>query len=211
MGRVARNVPTGKLYLRHPKKYDKSKLYSLKILYVLRGQPVERITPIKVKVDDFNPSANGGMGALKASYGNDYVRVNQYLHDTIKSIDGKLMDYDKKHPNRLSIEIVKSIMDGGELTRDDEGRDFVEFVKENLLERYNQNKIKHSRYQNGLSGMNIFQEFLRAKGKGTYKEDSIYLGEISYDLIVEYINYRRNIKKNATTTINHSLTPIDGR
>lgn len=102
-------------------------------------------------------------------------------------------------------------MDGGGLTRDDDGRDFVEFVKENLLERYNQNKIKHSRYQNGLSGMNIFQEFLRAKGKGTYKEDSIYLGEISYDLIVEYINYRRNIKKNATTTINHSLTPIDGR
>lgn len=70
-------------------------------MYVLKGQLVERMTPIKVRVDDFNPSANGGMGALKASYGNDYVRVNQYLHDTIKGIDGKLMEYDRKYPNRF--------------------------------------------------------------------------------------------------------------
>lgn len=208
MGRVARNVPTGKLYLRHPKNYDKSKLYSLKISYVLKSQPIERITPIKVRVDDFNPSANNGMGALKASYGNDYNRVNQYLYDTIKDFDNKIMEYDRKHPNRLNMEIIKSILDGGELTRDDEGKDFVEYVKENLLERYNQNKIKYSRYQNGLSGMNIFQQFLSATGKGTYKDNSIYLGEISYELIVSYINYRRNIKKNTTSTINHSLTPI---
>ena len=57
-------------------------------------------------------------------------------------------------------------------------------------------------------GMNIFQTFLRATKKGTYKQDSIYLGEISVELIDEYIKWRREIKLNSDATINHALTPI---
>ena len=61
---------------------------------------------------------------------------------------------------------------------------------------------------NGKSGMNIFQTFLRATKKGTYKPDSIYVGEISVELIDEYITWRREVKLNSDATINHSLTPI---
>ena len=61
---------------------------------------------------------------------------------------------------------------------------------------------------NGKSGMNMFQEFLRSTKRGTYKPDSIYIGEISVELIDEYITWRRDIKKNGDATINHSLTPI---
>jgi integrase len=56
--------------------------------------------------------------------------------------------------------------------------------------------------------MRIFQEFLLSQGKGTYKPDGIYLGEISLPLIEDYIAYRRDVKKNQDSTINHSLTPI---
>ena len=54
----------------------------------------------------------------------------------------------------------------------------------------------------------MFQEFLRSTKRGTYKPDSIYIGEISVELIDEYITWRRDIKKNGDATINHSLTPI---
>lgn len=56
--------------------------------------------------------------------------------------------------------------------------------------------------------MNIFRIFLRATKNGTYKPDSIYLGEISVELIDEYIRWRREIKQNSDATINHALTPI---
>ena len=56
--------------------------------------------------------------------------------------------------------------------------------------------------------MNIFQTFLRAPKKGTYKPDSIYVGDISVELIDEYIKWRREIKQNSDATINHALTPI---
>ena len=56
--------------------------------------------------------------------------------------------------------------------------------------------------------MNIFQIFLRATNKGTYKPDSIYVGEISVELIDEYIKWRREVKQNSNATINHALTPI---
>ena len=56
--------------------------------------------------------------------------------------------------------------------------------------------------------INIFQIFLRATNKGTYKPDSIYVGEISVELIDEYIKWRREVKQNSNATINHALTPI---
>ena len=56
--------------------------------------------------------------------------------------------------------------------------------------------------------MNIVRIFLRATKNGTYKPDSIYVGEISVELIDEYIRWRREIKQNSDATINHALTPI---
>ena len=79
----------------------------------------------------------------------------------------------------LSKRIIQAFLNGVPVTRDDDGLDFVEYVKKDLKYRLNANKIKQSRYENGLCGMNLFQEFLRTQGKGTYRDDSIYLGEVS--------------------------------
>lgn len=209
MGRAKREVPTGKLILKYPKTgYDKSKEYTLYYYYSFNRKTMTKDTGYRVKVSDWNPDANGKKGALRPSYGDDYKRCNNRLDDFLRKIDERLKTYNEKHPNGLNPEIVHSILFDEPLTRDDEGKDFVQFVKDNLLKRYNANKIKHSRYENGLSGMNVFQEFLRATKNGTYKEDSIYLGEISRDVIDAYIQYRKDIKKNTSSTINHALTPI---
>ena len=56
--------------------------------------------------------------------------------------------------------------------------------------------------------MNIFQTFLRATRQGTYRSDSIYVGDMTPELLDSYISWRREIKQNSDATINHSLTPI---
>ncbi len=209
MGRAKREVPTGKLFLKYPKnEYDKDKCYTLYYYYSFNRKNMARDTQIRVKVKDWNPYANNGIGALRPSYGTDYNRCNNQLHDYIRKTDGKIQEYNIKHPRELTPEIVHSILFDEAKTRNDEGKDFVEFVKTHLSSKLNLNKIGQSRYENGVSAMKIFQEFLKAKGKGTYKSDSIYLGEISGDLLDEYITYRKDVKGNKASTINHSLTPI---
>ena len=84
----------------------------------------------------------------------------------------------------------------------------MDFVIDRLDSEYSRNRIGRSRYENGKSGMNMFKEFLRSKERGTYKSDGIYLGEISVELLEEYIEWRRDIKQNSDHTINHALTPI---
>ena len=56
--------------------------------------------------------------------------------------------------------------------------------------------------------MNIFQTFLRATRQGTYRPDCIYVGDMTPELLDNYISWRREIKQNSDATINHSLTPI---
>ena len=168
MGRAKREVPTGKLILKYPKTgYDKSKEYTLYYYYSFNRKTMTKDTGYRVKVKDWNPDGNSGKGALRASYGDDYARCNNRLTDFLKKVDENIKDYNDKHPNRLTPEIVHSILFDEPKTRNDEGRDFVEFVKENLRNRLNLNKIKRSRYENGISAMNGFQEFLRSKEKGT--------------------------------------------
>ena len=209
MGRAKREVPTGKFQLKYPKaNFDKSKEYTLNYYYSYNRKTMTKDTGYRVRVGDWNQAGNNGKGAVRPSYGSDYARVNNRLDDFLREIDERLRVYNEKHPYGLTPEIVHSILFSEALTRDDEGKDFVEFVKENLRSRLNLNKIKQSRYENGLSSMNGFQEFLRATGRGTYKADSIYLGEISGDLLDAFIAYKRDVKKNAASTINHNLTPI---
>ncbi|MCM1302124.1 MAG: site-specific integrase [Bacteroides cellulosilyticus] len=119
-----------------------------------------------------------------------------------------LAEYNQKHPNQITAQVIADFLADKPIIREDKGKDFVEFVLERLESDYSRNRIGRSRYQNGKSGMNIFQTFLRATKKGTYKPDNIYVGDISVELVDEYIKWRREIKQNSDATINHALTPI---
>ena len=209
MGRAKRTAVIGKLRLKYPKNnWDANKSYTIYYEYNYNRAIIRRQSPFKARVREWNETANSGKGGLTNQYGDDYRRDTNRMLRFLSDMDNKIRDYADKHPNKLNQNIIHSLLFDAPLTRADEGRDFVQYVKDNLKTRLTDNKIKQSRYENGMSGMKIFQEFLRSQGKGTYKDDSIYVGEISVELISDYIAYRKEVLKNENSTINHALTPI---
>lgn len=208
MGRPKRLYPHGKYRLRTPKQIETDKLYPVDLEYTWNRQIIRRTTNISVKESDWNQKGNNGRGEIRASYGPEYKRLNKMLQARVKNIDSLLAQYFEQHPFQITAEVVSSIMADRPLTRKDQGRDFVEFAIERLSSDYARNRIGHSRLENGKSGMNIFREFLHSTNKGTYRPDSIYVGEITPELVDSYIEWRREIKRNTDATINHALTPI---
>lgn len=210
MGRHRREYPRGRLRLKYPKQgFDKDKAYTLYYEYTwLNDSPVRKDTGLRVKVQDWNEKGTSGKGELRASYGTDYKRQNTLLGDTLSKYDARLHEYAQKHPNRMTSEIIHSIVFDEPLTRQDEGQDFVEYVNKTLRAKLTTGRIGKSRYENGVSNMKGFTQFLVAKELGTYKKDAIYLGDVTEDLVLKYIDYRRDVKKNSDATINHALTPI---
>ena len=207
MGRQKKPFPTGHFRLRYPKNYDKTKLYPIEIEYIFGGHPIRRSMNISVLVADWNPNGNGGRGEIRASMP-DSVRFNNLLLAKVNKVDAGLNEYNQRFPGQVNEEIIVSFLDDKPITRKDRGEDFVTFVNKRLDSEYSRNKIGYSRYKNGQSAMNIFQMFLRETGMGTYKPDSLYVGEVTADLIDKYIKWRRDFKNNSDATINHSLTPI---
>ena len=207
MGRQKRPYPLGRFRLRYPKSYDKTKIYPIEIEYVFSGKPIRRHMNISVRVDDWNPKGNNGRGEIRSS-APDSVRFNNLLIAKVNKIDAGLNEYNQKHPGEVNENIIVAFLDDKPILRQDKGEDFIEFILSRLESEYSRNKIGYSRYKNGQSGMNIFSQFLKATGSGTYKPDSIYVGEISVDLLDKYIKWRRDFKNNSDQTINHALTPI---
>lgn len=180
----------------------------VQIEYAVKSQAVRRSTGISTLEKDWNPNENKGRGGVRSSYGTDYKTINNRLLKRVSDLDSQIANWCEKNPNQLTLDIIKAFLDGLPIIRDDKGIDFAQFVTENLKNELERNKIGQSVYKNGISGMNIFGQFLQAERLGTYAIDKIYVSEISTDLIERYIKWRRELKHNSDETINHSLTPI---
>lgn len=207
MGRQKRPFPLGRFRLRYPKNYNRAKVYPIEIIYIFGGRTLRRNMNISVAVADWNPNGNNGRGEIRASVP-DSVRFNNLLLAKVNKVDAGLNEYNQKFPGQVNEDVIASFLDDKPITRKDKGEDFVDFVLKRLASEYSRNKIGYSRYKNGQSGMNIFQQFLKATNNGTYKPDGLYIGEVSPELIDKYIKWRRDFKNNSDATINHSLTPI---
>lgn len=207
MGRQKRPYPLGHFRLRYPKIYDKSKVYPIVIEYIIGSKPIRRNMNISVRVDDWNPDGNNGRGEIRPSVP-DSTRYNNLLLAKVNKVDSGLNEYNQKHPGEINEEVISAFLDDKPILRKDKGEDFVTFMLSRLESEYSRHKIGYSRYKNGQSAMNIFQQFLEATGNGTYKPDGIYVGEISVELLDKYIKWRRTFKNNTDQTINHALTPI---
>ena len=208
MGRPKRLYPLGRFRLHVRGEIDSAKQYLIQLEYTWNRQVIRKGMNIFVRLGDWNEKANNGRGGVRATYGPEANRINSLLTARVDKIDGLLGEYQQKHPNQITAQVISDFLEDKPITREDKGKDFIDFVLERLESDYSRNRIGKSRYENGRSGMNIFQTFLRATKKGTYKPDSIYLGEISVELIDEYIKWRREVKLNSDATINHALTPI---
>ena len=208
MGRPKRLYPLGKYRLRTPKVIEKDKAYPVELEYTWNRQVIRKSTNVFVKAADWNQKGNQGRGEIRASHGNEYKRLNQLLINRVDRIDAQLAEYNDKHPNQITAEIINGFLADKPLTRKDQGKDFVEFAMARLESDYSRNRIGRSRYMNGKCCMNVFTIFLRSTKKGTYDKDKIYVGDITPELVDSYIEWRREIKQNSDETINHSLTPI---
>ena len=208
MGRPKRLYPLGKYRLRTPKTIDKSKTYPIELEYTWNRQVLRKSANIFVKAADWNQNGNQGRGEIRSSYDNEYKRLNKVLMERVDTMDAQLAEYNVKHPNQITAEVIAGFLSHKPLTRKDQGKDFAEFVLERLESEYSRHKIGRSRYKNGICCMNVFTTFLRATNQGTYEKDKIYVGDITPELIDGYITWRRDIRQNGDETINHSLTPI---
>ena len=208
MGRPKRLYPLGKYRLRTPKTIDKSKTYPIELEYTWNRQVLRKSANIFVKAADWNQNGNQGRGEIRSSYGNEYKRLNKVLMERVDTMDAQLAEYNIKHPNQITAEVIAGFLSHKPLTRKDQGKDFAEFVLERLESEYSRHKIGRSRYKNGICCMNVFTTFLRATNQGTYEKDKIYVGDITPEQIDGYITWRRDIRQNGDETINHSLTPI---
>ena len=198
----------GKYRLRTPKTIDRSKTYPIELEYTWNRQVLRKSANIFVKAADWNQNGNQGRGEIRSSYGNEYKRLNKVLMERVDTMDAQLAEYNVKHPNQITVEVIAGFLSHKPLTRKDQGKDFAEFVLERLESEYSRHKIGRSRYKNGICCMNVFTTFLRATNQGTYEMDKIYVGDITPELIDGYITWRRDIRQNGDETINHSLTPI---
>lgn len=208
MGRVKRQVPKGKYRLRTSTPIQPDKRYPVYLEYTWNESIIRRAADVKCKVADWNAKENLGRGELRPSYGDEYKRLNALMLKRLEKIDADLAEYNESHPNRISADVIRDFLQDKPLTRKDGGKDFAEFALERLKSRYTLNKISYSRYKNGVSSLNMFGEFLVSCRLGTYKPNAIYLGEISCEIIQKHIEWRKEVKGNNDTTINHALTPI---
>lgn len=208
MGRPKRQYPLGKYRLRAGKHPDKSKPCTVVLEYTWNRQIFRKTTNILVRECDWNQSLHQGRGGVRVSYGPESARTNALLLTRVTKIDNLLAEYNQNHPNQITAQVINDILADKPITRKDNGKDFIDLALERLESDYSRNRIGRSRYQNGVSGMNIFKSFLRAEGKGTYKQDGLYVSEITVELIEDYIKWRRLVKQNSDATINHALTPI---
>lgn len=196
-------IPKGRFFLRTISK--QSEVKSIYIRYVFNRTSIVRpMANYQCRESDWNQNGNMGRGEVKASYGMDFKRVNSILGKKVADLDNALIEYNNIHPNKLTVQIVRDILDGKPLTRQDEGKSFIEFADEITEARYQEKRISHSTYKNCLCCMRKFKKFL----KGELKKDILFVGDMSKEIVSKYIQWRKSTEENSHETINHSLTPL---
>ena len=179
MGRPKRTCPLGKYRLRAFKSADKVNAFGIELEYTWNGSIIRKATGIFCREVDWNQKGNNGRGELRSSFGREYKHRNQQLKDRVDKIDALLADYNVRHPNQITRDVICGFLDDKPLARRDMGKDLIEFTKELLKAEYERNRIGKSTLENGNSYMGMFTEFLLSKEMGTYKPDGIYVGELT--------------------------------
>ncbi len=203
MGKAKILIPKGKFFLR-PIAMD-SEVKSIYIRYVFHRTSIVRpMANYQCRAVDWNPNGNLGRGEVKATYGVDYKRVNSMLAKRIADIDNALIEYNHAHPNQLTVQKIRDIIDGKPLARQDEGKSFIEFADGITESKYQESRISHSTYKNRLCCMRKFKKFIKIE----MKKDCVFVGDMNKEIVSKYIQWRKSTEENSPETINHALTPI---
>lgn len=187
MGRVARKYPTGRFFLRTPAKIDEEKLYPVYLCYFIGGKKIRQSTSIMAMTKDWNQDANHGIGELRASYGSEYKKRNQQLQKLLRKVDGNIFDYVEMN-GEISPDIIQGFICGDDRPlRSDKGQNFVAYALDVLGKQYKGHKIKISTYDNSVSILNQFTNFLSEK-EGE-KGCELYVGNITEELVRDFVTW----------------------
>ena len=85
-------------------------------------QAIRKSTNVFVKVADWNQKGNQGRGEIRPSHGSEYRRLNQLLINRVDRIDAQLAEYNDKHPNQITTEVISGFLADKPLTRKDQGK-----------------------------------------------------------------------------------------
>ena len=107
--RTKRDFPTGKLRLIYPvSSFDANKKYALNFEYSFDGAIIRKDTGYRVRVKDWNKDGNEKKGALRSSYGADYIHDNSKLITALFKYDSEMMAFyenDKEARRREYVEM----------------------------------------------------------------------------------------------------------
>lgn len=197
MGRVKPSKLTGKFFLRTDRNPDKNGKYAVYLDYTLGTKHAKTDTEIWIEEKYWD--------AAKREVSRKHpqcARLNHQLQKKRQEIDDALFDYSQRNKGLMPIETLRSIVQGRAVGKVADS-DFVAYAIETIEQQYKLGKIGVSVRDNALCGFNKFRRFLAE----TYGEDSIYISELSVDIVKEYIFWRQK-QGNINATINKTLTPI---
>lgn len=197
MGRVKPTKMTGKFFLRTDRKPDKNGKYAIYLDYTLGDKHAKTDTEIWIEEKYWDTNKREVSRKHPQS-----ARLNHQLQKKRQDIDDALFDYSQRNKGRITIETLRSIVQGRSVGKVADS-DFVAYAIDTIEERYKLGKIGVSVKDNALCSFNRFRKFLAE----IYGEDSIYISELTVDVVKEYIFWRQK-QGNINATINKSLTPI---
>lgn len=197
MGRPKPTKLKGNLTLRTDRKADANSRYCVYIDYVLQSKHAKAATEVWVEEKYFDKKKKEISSTHAFA-----TKLNRQLDIQRREIDERIYDYSLKH--RLTIDALRALVQGKVVPKGVRNTDdFVDYAKMVIEDEYKLQRIGISVRDNALCGFNMFRKFLRQQ----HGEDSLYIKELSVDLIRDYIFWRQS-NGNTNETINKALTPI---
>ena len=171
--------------MRTPNVVDENKSYPIYLYYYYGGKQIRESTSICTRVADWNQDR----GELRASYGQDYKKRNDYLQKLLLKVDNCIFEYVEKN-GRITPATIKSFITGDftEL-RADSGQTFLDYARMQLEKKYKNKKVRISTYMNDVTNINQFEKYLASKSHDAYstKKKSIFVGDIDEDIVRDFL------------------------
>lgn len=202
----------GRFLLRRDSRPNEFGEYKVVLQFCTQGTAVKKSTGISVHPDYWLGDNGDGKYILSGKNGHpkSYI-LNQRLVNLKKEIEDKLDMLLVGQNKTISVSGLRSVMNGDydeNLERENGKVGFVDFALEQNKELYTLGKIGYSVWENILSYMKKFKEYLQEEKRLDTREDTtLYCRDLTPQLVKDYIKWRQR-KKNSNDTINKSLTPI---
>lgn len=199
MGRKKSLRNVGKFFLRTDREPNRMGEYPIYIQYTLDGKIAKGETGVWVKEKDWDANRQRVRSTHRMA-----TRLNQVLDEKKLYIDTEVLLYLGPSAHRITIDVLRRIVQGKPLEEGKIDADFIQYMRDNQRRRYEVGKIAVSTHENGDNTIGRFREFLRYK----LQRDTISCSEVSVQLISDYIVWRLEVRGNKPATVNKALTPI---